>query len=176
MSFVICALYVPIIPHKPIPHTHLTYEHHTFEHTFLPVTVTHELQLHEFSGDVEDICDASAKELKIENTVTTIADRWKSIDWLMDLYADSDVPLLKIGEEDFEALEADQLTVQVRDYPFLYLYYHLLLCIKPGPALSSSPCQVPNHYHAYIHTNNDIPLYFLRRINYTTGHACISLR
>ena len=70
------------------------------------------LQLHEFSGDVEDICDASSKELKIENTVTAIAERWKAIDWLMDLYADSDVPLLKIGEEDFEALEADQLTVQ----------------------------------------------------------------
>ena len=30
----------------------------------------------------------------------------------MDLYQDTDVPLLKIGEEDFEALEADQLTVQ----------------------------------------------------------------
>ena len=30
----------------------------------------------------------------------------------MDPYKETDVPLLKVGEEDFEALEADQLTVQ----------------------------------------------------------------
>jgi dynein heavy chain len=71
------------------------------------------LNLHEYSGEVEDICDASAKELKIENTVKAIAARWTSISWLMDPYVrDPNVPLLKVGEEDFEALEADQLTVQ----------------------------------------------------------------
>jgi len=70
------------------------------------------LNLHEFSADVEDICDQAAKELKIENTLNSLADRWTTISWLMDLYKDTDVPLLKIAEEDFEALEADQLTVQ----------------------------------------------------------------
>lgn len=70
------------------------------------------LNLHEFSADVEDICDQAAKELKIENTLNALGDRWTTINWLMDPYKDTDVPLLKIGEEDFEALEADQLTVQ----------------------------------------------------------------
>ena len=37
--------------------------------------------------------------------------RWKGIEWLMETYKDTDVPLLKLTEEDFEALEADQLTV-----------------------------------------------------------------
>ena len=63
-----------------------------------------QLKLHEFSGEVEDICDASAKELKIEKTVAAIKERWTGIVWLMDPYKDTDVPLLKIGEEDFEAL------------------------------------------------------------------------
>jgi dynein heavy chain len=70
------------------------------------------LKLHELGGDVEDICDQAVKELKIENTVIGLEERWLSIEWIMDPYKDTDVPLLKLGEEDFEALEADQLTVQ----------------------------------------------------------------
>ena len=70
------------------------------------------LNLHEFSEHVEDICDQAAKELKIEITIGQLKERWSAIVWLMDLYKDTDVPLLKIAEEDFESLEADQLTVQ----------------------------------------------------------------
>lgn len=70
------------------------------------------LNLHEFTGDVEEICDQAVKELKIENTIMQLNERWKGIEWLMETYKDTDVPLLKMAEEDFEALEADQLTVQ----------------------------------------------------------------
>jgi dynein heavy chain len=70
------------------------------------------LNLHEFSGDVEDICDQSAKELKIETQLTGLKERWATIEWLMDPYMDTDVPLLKIGEEDFEQLDTDSLMVQ----------------------------------------------------------------
>lgn len=70
------------------------------------------LRLHEFTGDVEDICDQAAKELKIETTIKNLDERWLGIEWLMESYKDTDVPLLKMAEEDFEALEADQLTVQ----------------------------------------------------------------
>jgi hypothetical protein len=48
----------------------------------------------------------------MENTINQLAERWKTIEWLMDSYKDTDVPLLKLGEEDFESLETDQLTVQ----------------------------------------------------------------
>jgi len=71
-----------------------------------------DLNLHEFTNDVEEICDQAAKELKIEVTVQQLGERWEGIEWLMELYQTSDVPLLKMAEEDFEALEADQLTVQ----------------------------------------------------------------
>lgn len=70
------------------------------------------LNLHEFTADVEDICDQALKELKIETTVQQLKERWSGIEWLMETYKDSDVPLLKMAEEDFESLEADQLTVQ----------------------------------------------------------------
>jgi dynein heavy chain len=70
------------------------------------------LNLHEFTGDVEEICDQAVKELKIENTLIQLNERWLGIEWLMETYKDTDVPLLKMAEEDFESLEADQLTVQ----------------------------------------------------------------
>jgi len=70
------------------------------------------LNLHEFSADVEDICDQASKELKIEKALGELEKRWVTIEWLMEPYKDTDVPLLKLAEEDFESLEADQLTVQ----------------------------------------------------------------
>ena len=70
------------------------------------------LQLHEVSADIEDICDQATKEGKMEIAIAQLGERWLGIEWLMDPYKDTDVPLLKMGEEDFEALEADQLAVQ----------------------------------------------------------------
>jgi dynein heavy chain len=71
-----------------------------------------DLQLHEFAADIEDICDQATKEGKMEINIAQLGERWLGIEWLMDPYKDTDVPLLKMGEEDFEALEADQLAVQ----------------------------------------------------------------
>lgn len=71
-----------------------------------------QLNLHEYTGDVEEICDQAVKELKIENTIKQLVERWSSIEWVMETYKDTDVPLVKISEEDFESLEADQLTIQ----------------------------------------------------------------
>ena len=39
-------------------------------------------------------------------------ERWAKIEFLCDFYKGTDVPLLKFGEEDYESLENDQLTVQ----------------------------------------------------------------
>ena len=45
------------------------------------------------------------KEEKMEVTLSQLAERWNNIVWGMDPYKGGDVPLLKIAEEDFEALE-----------------------------------------------------------------------
>jgi dynein heavy chain len=70
------------------------------------------LNLHNFTADVEEICDQALKEEKMENQLKILEDFWLQVDWLMDLYVGSDVPLLKMGEEEFEALENDQMVVQ----------------------------------------------------------------
>lgn len=41
----------------------------------------------------------------MEVTLGQLKDRWKNIKWGMDPYKGGEVPLLKMAEEDFEALE-----------------------------------------------------------------------
>lgn len=41
----------------------------------------------------------------MEVTLGQLKDRWGNVVWGMDPYKGGDVPLLKIAEEDFEALE-----------------------------------------------------------------------
>lgn len=41
----------------------------------------------------------------METSLGQLNDRWDQIVWGMDPYKGTDVPLLKIAEEDFEALE-----------------------------------------------------------------------
>ena len=70
------------------------------------------------SNDMEEVCDQAAKEDKMETTLQQISDRWSSIDLIMtphhkiDGDLEEDVPLLSIGEDEFELLENDQLVVQ----------------------------------------------------------------
>jgi dynein heavy chain len=71
-----------------------------------------ELNIHLWANEIEEICDRALKEEKIENTLVQLEERWQSIVWLMEPYNETDVPLLKIMEEDYEGLENDQLTVQ----------------------------------------------------------------
>lgn len=52
------------------------------------------------------------KEEKMEVTLSQLAERWNNIVWGMDPYKGGDVPLLKIAEEDFEALEVVVQVVQ----------------------------------------------------------------
>lgn len=47
----------------------------------------------------------AVKEEKMEVTLSQLGERWNSVVWGMDPYKGGDVPLLKIAEEDFEALE-----------------------------------------------------------------------
>jgi dynein heavy chain len=72
-----------------------------------------ELGMHEFVADVEEICDQALKEEKMEETLVKLESSWKVVNWVAEPYKEgSPVNLLKIAEEDFEMLEADQLAVQ----------------------------------------------------------------
>ena len=52
------------------------------------------------------------KEEKIEVNLASLLDRWLNIEFLADMYKGTEVPLLKVQEEDWEALEADQLRLR----------------------------------------------------------------
>jgi len=72
-----------------------------------------DLHLHEFFVEVEEITDQAMKEEKMEDTLAKLKETWSSVSFLGDPYKPgSEVMLLKLGEEDFESLEADQLAVQ----------------------------------------------------------------
>jgi dynein heavy chain len=77
-----------------------------------------ELQLHEYAADVEEICDQAGKEDKMEKSLVKLKDFWSDkgsgdgVKWFVEMYKGTDVPLLKMDDEAFESLEADQLAVQ----------------------------------------------------------------
>lgn len=70
------------------------------------------LNLHEFTMDVEEITDQAQKEEKMEQTLQRLAAAWQSVQFLLEEHKGSGVQLIKMAEEDFEALENDQLAVQ----------------------------------------------------------------
>jgi acetolactate synthase small subunit len=41
---------------------------------------------------------ANSQEEKMENQLHALEDRWAVIQWQMDLYKDTDVPLLKVSQ------------------------------------------------------------------------------
>jgi dynein heavy chain len=72
-----------------------------------------DLNLHEFTADVEEICDQAIKEEKMEETLARLKEGWSAVAFVAEPYKEgSPVHLLKINEDDFEALENDQLAVQ----------------------------------------------------------------
>jgi dynein heavy chain len=70
------------------------------------------LGLLRFAADIDEACDQAAKEEKMERQLAALGERWAAVEWRMEPYKDSGVPLLKMAEEDFEALEGDQLVAQ----------------------------------------------------------------
>lgn len=70
------------------------------------------LNLHEYNESVEEISDQADKEEKIETNLEVLKQRWLSISFTAEFYKGTEVPMLKVGEDDWESLENDQLMVQ----------------------------------------------------------------
>jgi dynein heavy chain len=71
-----------------------------------------DLNLHEFSADVEEICDQAIKEEKMEVQLALLKTTYAGVEWIVSKYQETDIPQLVMNDEDFEVLEADQLIVQ----------------------------------------------------------------
>jgi dynein heavy chain len=44
------------------------------------------LHLHEFSADVEEICDQAVKEAKMEAGLVVLEEYWCKVEWFADMY------------------------------------------------------------------------------------------
>jgi len=72
-----------------------------------------DLNLHEYKESIEEISDQAMKEEKMEVTLAKLAEFWEAVVFVEEDYKQgSDIKLLRMAEEDFEALENDQLVVQ----------------------------------------------------------------
>ncbi len=72
-----------------------------------------DLNLHEYKENVEEISDQAMKEEKMEQTLAKLAEFWQAVVFVEEEYKQgSEIKLLRMAEEDFEALENDQLVVQ----------------------------------------------------------------
>ncbi|CAE7455231.1 ODA11, partial [Symbiodinium sp. KB8] len=71
-----------------------------------------QLNLHEYSADVEAITDQALKESKMEDSLKRLESAWSQVKWQTEDYKDSGFTILRLSEEDAEALDNDLLVVQ----------------------------------------------------------------
>ena len=70
------------------------------------------LELHKFEEEVGEIVDRAQKEEKMEQSLAKLEESWGKIEFQFHQFKDTDVYTVKMGEEDFEALEDNQVLVQ----------------------------------------------------------------
>ena len=71
-----------------------------------------DLNLHEYPADIEELSDKATKEARHEEILEGLESTWKSIQFRKTQYKETDIPLLRLTEEDMETLENDQMAVQ----------------------------------------------------------------
>ena len=70
------------------------------------------LELHKFEDEVGEIVDCAQKEAKMEVSLEKLDVVWAKVEWVQIQHKDTPVYTVKLGEEDFEALEDNQVVVQ----------------------------------------------------------------
>ncbi|ETW07727.1 hypothetical protein H310_02174 [Aphanomyces invadans] len=70
------------------------------------------LGLHRFQKDVEDLTERAQKESRVEQALQEVEARWTAICFDMSTYKDTEIPILRVRDEDVEILEADQVMLQ----------------------------------------------------------------
>ena len=70
------------------------------------------LELHKFADEVGEIVDCANKEAKMEVSLAKLDQVWAKVEWVQIKHKDTDYNTIKLGEEDFEGLEDNQVMVQ----------------------------------------------------------------
>ena len=70
------------------------------------------LELHKFEDEVGEIVDCAQKEEKMEISLVKLKETWGRVEFQFAQFKDTPVFTVKLAEEDFEALEDNQVLVQ----------------------------------------------------------------
>lgn len=80
-----------------------------------PVTLKlkdiYNLSLEKFKDDVEEVCEQSKQEAKMEKNLAKLKETWTVIEFVFTQMKDSEVHTIKLSEDDFELLEEHQMMV-----------------------------------------------------------------
>ena len=71
-----------------------------------------DLELHKFEEEVGEIVDQASKEEKMETALMRLSETWEKMEFQFVQHRSTDVYSVKMAEEDFEALEDNQVQVQ----------------------------------------------------------------
>jgi dynein heavy chain, axonemal len=71
-----------------------------------------DLQLHKFEEEVGEIVDQASKEEKMETALVRLGETWAKMEFQFVQFGSTYVYTVKMVEEDFEALEDDQVLLQ----------------------------------------------------------------
>ncbi|ETV86145.1 hypothetical protein H257_02603 [Aphanomyces astaci] len=82
------------------------------DHAELKFADIMELKLHRFQKDIEDLTERAQKESQVELALQEVDARWSTISFDVTVYKDTQVPILRVRDEDIEVLEADQVMLQ----------------------------------------------------------------
>lgn len=71
-----------------------------------------DLELHKFEEEVGEIVDQAGKEEKMETALAKLSDVWEKMEFQLVQHKATDTWTIKMAEEDFEAMEDNQVLVQ----------------------------------------------------------------
>ena len=94
------------------------------------------LDVTQYADDIEEITDQAGQEAKMEKTLKNIDEFWVSIEFEFQQHKGSDVQMLRLSEENFEALEENQTQVNGM-FSSRYLAHFEDQCIKWQKGLAS---------------------------------------
>ena len=77
-----------------------------------PLQIIWDLRLFELKDRIEEIADKAKQEAKMEKALNKIDEKWKEVAFERQQHKDTNIMLLKMSDDNFEALEENQVQIQ----------------------------------------------------------------
>lgn len=108
-----------------------------------------DLQLHKFEEEVGEIVDQASKEEKMETALVRLGETWAKMEFQFVQFGSTNVYTVRMVEEDFEALEDDQV-LHTRSGQARALFCVMRLCCTRASRCSCLSAMAPLQHHCCI--------------------------